>query len=229
LGGSQTDIAELTAEDIDWKDHTISYQRRKTGVPVIITFGAEAGRVLETASEVWPVVPAHGADQRKPPRQDVHQTAQDSGDYRHFHAQLPLRLGGTGQDGRECPNGSPSRRLGTVPRRLRGPIPKRPRVIVPSLEDYESGSRSSTNPTAISPVAPRCIAERVFSRMSILWLAHLCSQSITANKPNIIGMLTLGETFAGSNHRPKIKPSIIENTAITKMLNNQTFRPFATA
>ena len=24
LGGSQTDIAELTAEDIDWKDHTIS-------------------------------------------------------------------------------------------------------------------------------------------------------------------------------------------------------------
>jgi hypothetical protein len=35
LGGSQTDIAELTAEDIDWKDRTISYHRRKTAVPVV--------------------------------------------------------------------------------------------------------------------------------------------------------------------------------------------------
>jgi len=32
LGGSQTDIADLTAQDIDWKDRTVSYQRRKTGV-----------------------------------------------------------------------------------------------------------------------------------------------------------------------------------------------------
>ena len=98
LGGSQTDIAELTAEDIDWKDRTISYQRRKTSVPVIITFGTDAASAIGIASEVWPVVPAHGADQGKPPRQDVHQTAQDSGDHRHFLAQLPLRLGGTGQD-----------------------------------------------------------------------------------------------------------------------------------
>lgn len=46
LGGSQTDIAELTAEDIDWKDRTISYRRRKTAVPVIVTIGSEAAAVL---------------------------------------------------------------------------------------------------------------------------------------------------------------------------------------
>jgi len=45
LGGSQTDIAELSAEDVDWKDRTISYHRRKTAVPVVITFGADAATV----------------------------------------------------------------------------------------------------------------------------------------------------------------------------------------
>ena len=48
LGGSQTDIATLTAEDIDWKERTISYRRRKTGIPVIIAFGQETAEVLRT-------------------------------------------------------------------------------------------------------------------------------------------------------------------------------------
>jgi integrase len=48
LGGSQTDIAELTAEDIDWNDRTISYRRNKTDVPVIITFGAEVASLLQS-------------------------------------------------------------------------------------------------------------------------------------------------------------------------------------
>src|SRR5271154_5373537 len=47
LGGSQTDIAELTAADVDWTDRTISYRRNKTDVPVVITFGAEAGSLLQ--------------------------------------------------------------------------------------------------------------------------------------------------------------------------------------
>jgi hypothetical protein len=31
LGGAQTDIAMLTAEDVDWKDRTIAFRRHKTG------------------------------------------------------------------------------------------------------------------------------------------------------------------------------------------------------
>src|SRR5207247_8633450 len=30
LGGSQTDVATLTTQDIDWTEHTICYRRRKT-------------------------------------------------------------------------------------------------------------------------------------------------------------------------------------------------------
>ena len=47
LGGAQTDIAELTAEDINWDDRTVSYQRNKTGVPVIVSFGNEAASILQ--------------------------------------------------------------------------------------------------------------------------------------------------------------------------------------
>ena len=47
LDSLQSDIAELTAEDVDWNDHTISYRRNKTDVPVVITFGAEAKSLLQ--------------------------------------------------------------------------------------------------------------------------------------------------------------------------------------
>jgi hypothetical protein len=39
LGGAQTDIATLTADDIDWKDRTIAYRRHKTAVTSLISFG----------------------------------------------------------------------------------------------------------------------------------------------------------------------------------------------
>lgn len=58
LGGSQTDIATLTAEDIDWDENTISYRRRKTGVPVIAGFGEEAAAVLRTLPKTGQLFPA---------------------------------------------------------------------------------------------------------------------------------------------------------------------------
>ena len=48
LGGAQTDIAILTAEDIDWEHKTIAYRRCKTGVVSLISFGAEVAAILQT-------------------------------------------------------------------------------------------------------------------------------------------------------------------------------------
>ncbi len=48
LGGAQTDIAILTAEDIDWEHKTIAYRRCKTGVVALISFGAEVATILQT-------------------------------------------------------------------------------------------------------------------------------------------------------------------------------------
>jgi integrase len=42
LGGSQGDIANLKGEDVDWQNGTVSFMRKKTGVPVIVHSGVEA-------------------------------------------------------------------------------------------------------------------------------------------------------------------------------------------
>ncbi|MBC8095567.1 MAG: tyrosine-type recombinase/integrase [Akkermansiaceae bacterium] len=46
LGGSQSDIANLVAEDIDWNDRVISYARRKTGSRALIHFGSRVETIL---------------------------------------------------------------------------------------------------------------------------------------------------------------------------------------
>ena len=47
LGGSQTDIASLTAEDVDWTAKTIAYARKKTGSQAIIHFGDGVAEILK--------------------------------------------------------------------------------------------------------------------------------------------------------------------------------------
>jgi integrase len=42
LGASQGDIASLKGEDVDWQNQTVSFIRKKTGVPVLVHLGAEA-------------------------------------------------------------------------------------------------------------------------------------------------------------------------------------------
>lgn len=49
LGGSQSDVAALRAEDVDWRSQTIAYQRKKTGTPVILRFGDELADLLRTS------------------------------------------------------------------------------------------------------------------------------------------------------------------------------------
>ena len=58
LGGSQTDIATLTAGDIDWNDQTIAYQRHKTGVTSLISFGEEVAAILRTLPQSGYLFPA---------------------------------------------------------------------------------------------------------------------------------------------------------------------------
>jgi integrase len=54
VGGSQTDVATLQADDIDWTDQTVAFSRRKTSTPVLFHFGDEAAQLLRT-------LPKHGS------------------------------------------------------------------------------------------------------------------------------------------------------------------------
>ena len=48
MGAAQSDLASLTAEDVNWHERTTAFRRHKTKVPVVITFGEEASVILKT-------------------------------------------------------------------------------------------------------------------------------------------------------------------------------------
>lgn len=57
LGASQGDIANLKGEDVDWQHNTVSFFRRKTGVPVLVHLGKEALRLLQDLPSEGPLFP----------------------------------------------------------------------------------------------------------------------------------------------------------------------------
>ena len=48
LGGAQTDMANLKAENVDWNRRVIAYRRCKTGTMSLISFGEEVAGILKT-------------------------------------------------------------------------------------------------------------------------------------------------------------------------------------
>jgi integrase len=137
LGGSQTDIAELTAEDIDWKDRTISYHRRKTAVPVVITFGTDAASVLESLPKFGPLFPHmarikenHRAKMFIKRLKTVGITGISLHSYRYAWAERAKTVG--------MPERFAQQALGHSSKAFARAYSKNAKVVVPSLEDYEA-------------------------------------------------------------------------------------------
>lgn len=64
LGGAQTDIACLEAEDIDWNDSTLCYNRKKLAgldetdiKPPLIKFGSKCAEILRSLPQTGPLFP----------------------------------------------------------------------------------------------------------------------------------------------------------------------------
>lgn len=58
IGASQSDIAFLEADNVDWKDQIISYdERKKTGELAFIRFGKEVERLLSDLPSTAPLFP----------------------------------------------------------------------------------------------------------------------------------------------------------------------------
>jgi integrase len=57
LGASQGDIARLKGEDVDWQNNTVSFVRKKTGVPVLVHLGGEALNLLKDLPGEGPLFP----------------------------------------------------------------------------------------------------------------------------------------------------------------------------
>jgi integrase len=136
LGGAQTDVAELTAEDIDWKDRTVSYRRHKTGVPVVISFGTEAARVLELLPKFGPLFPRmarikenHRAKMFIKRLKTVEITGVSLHSYRYAWAERAKTVG--------MPERFAQQALGHSSKAIARAYAKKATVIVPALEEYE--------------------------------------------------------------------------------------------
>jgi integrase len=57
LGGSQGDLANLVAEDIDWGSHVLSYRRQKTKTMALLHFGEEVAALLRQLPVAGPLFP----------------------------------------------------------------------------------------------------------------------------------------------------------------------------
>jgi len=57
LGASQSDLAFLEAENIDWQSHVISFARKKTGSVAIMRFDKEVAEILQDLPGSGPLFP----------------------------------------------------------------------------------------------------------------------------------------------------------------------------
>jgi len=151
LGGAQTDIAMLTAEDIDWEHKTIAYRRCKTGVVSLISFGTEVADILRTlpgTGFLFPSLAAMDSGRRAKVFQRRLKTAGISGvslhSYRYGWAERAKAAG--------YPERFAMQALGHSSKAVHRAYAKRAQVTLPPLEDYE---KPRTNVPTMEPKASR--------------------------------------------------------------------------
>lgn len=140
LGGAQTDIATLTAEDIDWKDRTISYRRHKTGTVSLISFGNEVAAILKSLPSSGLLFPAlaridecHRAKMFIKRLKTVGVSGVSLHSYRYAWAERAKESG--------YPERFAMQALGHTSKAVHRAYAKKAQVVLPPLEDYEKRTR----------------------------------------------------------------------------------------
>ncbi len=140
LGGAQTDVATLTAEDINWKDRTLAYRRHKTGVMSLISFGEVVASVLQklpSSGELFPALARlherHRAKMFIKRLKTVGITGVSLHSYRYAWAERAMEAG--------YPERFAMQALGHSSKAVHRAYAKKAQVVIPPLEDYEKRSR----------------------------------------------------------------------------------------
>ena len=97
LGGSQSDIANLCAENVNWEDRTVAYFRMKTGSRVMFHFGESVVEILKSLPQRGVVISPHRQITGGGPG-NVFQTALRTAGYFRCHtAFISVCVGATGE------------------------------------------------------------------------------------------------------------------------------------
>ena len=146
LGGSQSDVANLEAEDIDWAEATICYDRGKlasldeTDVkPPIIRFGKRCAAILRSLPQSGPLFPNLRSVKAKDRANEFRQRCHGLGikgvslhSYRYSWAERARKAGYPRRQAEEA--------LGHNCRAVHIAYARRAEVTIDSLEDYEEAS-----------------------------------------------------------------------------------------
>ena len=136
LGAAQTDVANLTAEDIDWKNRIVSFHRQKTGTASILRFGGDLEAVLRALPKSGSLFPNHREKRETHRSREFWRCCHRLGisgislhSYRYAWAERAKTLGYPERFAQEA--------LGHASKAVHRAYAKRAQVVIPSLEDYE--------------------------------------------------------------------------------------------
>lgn len=140
LGASQTDLANLKAEDIDWPARVISYTRRKTGSRACLHFGAAVEAILKRLPLCGPLFPYLCTVRCGDRATEFKQRCAGLGiagvtlhSYRYAWAERARKCGYPERFAQEA--------LGHNSKAVHRAYAKRAQVTLPSLEQYEQNAK----------------------------------------------------------------------------------------
>ena len=143
LGASQGDIAALKGEDVDWANTTVSFFRKKTGVPVLVHLGSQALNLLKDLPSEGPLFPylsrVRAGDRATEFKQRCRQLKIEGvtlHSYRYAWAERAKIAGYPERFAQEA--------LGHNSKAVHRAYAKRALVKIPSLEEYEKRQEAQT-------------------------------------------------------------------------------------
>ena len=136
LGGSQSDIAHLDADQVDWKVNVVGYARKKTASLAFIHFGEEISAVLRRRPTTGPLFPYLRTVRSSDRATEFKQRCTGLGikgvtlhSYRYAWAERARKCGYPERFAQEA--------LGHNSKAVHRSYAKRAQVTLPSLENYE--------------------------------------------------------------------------------------------
>jgi integrase len=144
-GAAQTDLATLTAEDVDWEQKTIGFFRRKTGSVVLFRFGETVAAILQNLPRQGPLFPKFSTlapgDRSNIFRrrcESLNITGVTLHSYRYAWAERAKMAGYPERYAQEA--------LGHKSQAVHRSYAKRAKMLLPPLEDFEKNADGLTAP-----------------------------------------------------------------------------------
>ena len=145
LGASQGDIAALKGQDVDWANNTVSFFRKKTGVPVLVHLGPDALNLLKDLPSEGTLFPylseVRAGDRATEFKQRCNQLkilGVTLHSYRYAWAERAKTAGYPERFAQEA--------LGHNSKAVHRAYAKRALMKIPSLEDYERQASQASAP-----------------------------------------------------------------------------------